>query len=734
MGSMQIAHVLSSDDVRTIIVRSVVYTAFPTNLAYKSRGALLSVSEAAMPDQDLLRHLNPFQREVVLHDDIRPLLVLAAAGVGKTTALTTRIAYLMRVHGVPAERILAVTFTNKAAKEMRDRVAKLTATDDDDGRASRAAPDVGTFHSVCAKILRVFAAKLGLKSDFKINDQKEATAMMSSCLQQIKGGRSQGEEFVKLLTSVRWFLDMWRNNAMEPAAAARAVADKQRRTFDTGKQSIQEAAAAYAVRIYPVYEELCRRSNIVDMADLIMHVVRLFRHHPEALEYCRQRWSHILVDEFQDTNPVQFEFVRTLATPQHHLMVVGDDSQCIHEWRGASIRNIMEFEKDFVDPRIIKLEHNYRSTQVILDAANALIRHNTVKRDKVIICTKERGAPIGFSRHDNEWDEAVAVASMIKDLLANEACAPGEIAVLYRINAASKNIEQALHARGVPFKVRGGTSFWERAEVKDVLAYLRLVCPPADDGDVAAVPVSAATLDRAFVRVLNVPARGIGGTTIKRLQEAAAARGTSLMAVTREVVDDPKNTKIRARKVLAAFLGMVDAYRARLTAAADADVAQVSLELLEEAGYMAMLKKDVDDSALARERMDNVAALVAEIRRAGRSLSHFLMDSVLWTSEDPEEVSMAKVNLLTLHSAKGLEWRKVFIVGCSEGSLPSYFSLKEPAKIEEERRLMYVGITRAMESLHLSMSKTRSSFVRTFSCKPSRFLGEIPAALLEKRA
>ena len=680
-------------------------------------------------EPQLLRHLNPFQREVVLHDDIRPLLVLAAAGVGKTTALTTRIAYLVRVHGIPAERILAVTFTNKAAKEMRDRVAKLITSGDEDD-AGRKAPDVGTFHSVCAKILRVFATKLGLKSDFKINDQKEATAMMSTCLQQIKGGRSQGEEFMKLLTSVRWFLDMWRNNAMEPAAAARAVADKQRRTFDTGKQSIQEAGAAYAVRIYPVYEELCRRSNIVDMADLIMHVVRLFRHHPEALDYCRQRWSHILVDEFQDTNPVQFEFVRTLATPEHHLMVVGDDSQCIHEWRGASIRNIMEFEKDFVDPKIIKLEHNYRSTQVILDAANALITHNTVKRDKVIICTKERGELIGCSRHDNEWDEAVAIASMIKDLVTNEACAPGEIAVLYRINASSKNIEQALHARGVPFKVRGGTSFWERAEVKDVLAYLRLVCPPAD----GAVPVSAATLDRAFVRVLNVPARGIGGTTIRRLQEAAETRGTSLIAVTREVVDDPKNTKIRARKVLAAFLGMIDAYQARLAAAADADVAQISLALLEEAGYMAMLKKDVDDSALARERMDNVAALVAEIRRSGRSLSHFLMDSVLWTAEDPEEVSMAKVNLLTLHSAKGLEWRKVFIVGCSEGSLPSYFSLKEPAKIEEERRLMYVGITRAMESLHLSMSKTRSSFVRTFACKPSRFLSEIPAVLLAKRA
>ncbi len=636
--------------------------------------------------------LNAPQRAAVLHGD-GPLLVLAGAGSGKTRALTCRVAYLIAERGVAPEQILAVTFTNKAAREMRERLERLVG-DDVHGLT------VGTFHSVCARWLRREAPKLGLPSGFAIYDEADQLALCRRALAEAEIG-----EHVLTPAALRAHIER-RRNAAEPLDRVEPFEGPQR----------AEALLRGAAR----YEALLQRAGVLDFGSLITAMVRLLGENQAVRDAYRRRFLHVLVDEYQDINRAQYLLVRHIAGATGNLTVVGDDDQSIYGFRGATVRAILDFERDYPDARVIRLEQNYRSTGNILAAANAVIRRNPDRHGKSLWTENGPGEKVLVATLPDDRAEARYVASDIQRMLARGR-SPSQIAVFYRTNAQSRLLEEELLFRGIRYVLIGGTRFYERKEVKDVLAYLRLLVNPADD-------VSC-------TRVINVPTRGIGAATLALLGDAARRHGIPITGVLDRLADDPELVALGAasRARVLEFRAMLARMRAAVD---DASMAEIIEHVLHETGMAERLRAEGTQEAEARA--DNLDELVGAAReldaldgapRGASAIEAFLERAALVSDVDELDGQRAAVSLMTLHNSKGLEFEAVYLVGMEERVFPHARALDEGG-LEEERRLCYVGMTRAREQLVLTRARHRVLFGASQQNPPSRFLREIPEELV----
>ncbi|MBN1885728.1 MAG: UvrD-helicase domain-containing protein [Candidatus Krumholzibacteriota bacterium] len=628
----------------------------------------------------MLDELNPRQREAVLATE-GYVLVLAGAGSGKTRVLTERIAFLIREKRIPPERILAFTFTNKAAGEMRGRVGRTLKRD---------LPFwVGTFHATGLRILRREAHHIGFRNSFAIYDEDDSISLIKAVLKK-KGLKT--DEYPP--SSLRGRISSWKNALVTPAAALEAAGDP-----------IEENQA----RIYERYAAGLAACNAFDFDDLIVRVVELFTAHPKVRQRYARQFKYVLVDEFQDTNRIQMVMIDQLSSLHRNLFVVGDDDQAIYGWRGASIDNILQFDRVYENTTTIRLEENYRSTNSILEAANAVIRHNAGRKGKTLWSKCGRGEPVEIRYDDDEEGEAYAVRETILSLIRG-GCRRDEIAVLYRTHAQSRAIENALRRGGLPYQIIGGVRFYERKEIKDLLGYLKLVANPDDDVN--------------FRRVVNVPRRGIGQVTMDRIEREAAGRSLLDTITDPETLDRfPRGQRDRVT-IFAALMAKLRLVAARGTAHDVLDAA------IEESGYIDHL---MEDPKTAQIRQENVDELRVETRRfadasENKSLSAFLEEIALFSDVDAlrgEET----VALMTLHNSKGLEYRAILVTGLDEGLLPHFASSDDDDELEEERRLFYVGMTRARERLFLFSASNRMRYGSWTDNAPSRFLREIPASL-----
>jgi len=648
--------------------------------------------------------LNPQQDAAVRHPG-GPLLVLAGAGSGKTRVLTARIAHLIRERGVAPSRIFAVTFTNKAAGEMRARVAALLGAD----------PRglwIGTFHALSARLLRREAALLGFGPNFTIYDQDDSESFIKRLLEQ--RGHSPKANPPRAI------------HAIISAAKNRMVLPEELGASADGP--LERVAA----EIYAGLGPALRQANAMDFDDLLLFPLTLFAEHPERLAYWQRRFDHVLVDEFQDTNAAQYRLVKQLATEHRNLCVVGDDDQAIYGWRGADVRHMLSFQQDFPGTTLIKLERNYRSTQVILDAANGVIAENARRLGKTLFTATQGGEPVTLLTAADERDEAEWLAGELSRRAADGDVAYEGMAVLYRTNAQSRPLEEAFRFRGIPYRLVGAVSFYERREVKDVLAYLRLIANPADD--------------EAFARVVNVPRRGIGDASFTPLARAATQWGKPLLEAARAAERIP-DLRPNVRAALAGVAALIDDLRARH---GEADPATALEQAVAAVGYTQYL---ADEGPEGVERLENVQELIAgaaawaetaeddgdeageEGRGQGASLiERYLTQAALVTSADQGTGDPTGVTLMTVHMAKGLEWPVVTLAGLEDGLFPLARSAGEPGGLEEERRLCYVGLTRAREKLYLSWARTRYRTGRLELSEPSRFLEALPAGALEERS
>jgi DNA helicase-2/ATP-dependent DNA helicase PcrA len=630
--------------------------------------------------------LNPDQLDAVVHEQ-GPLLVVAGAGSGKTRVLTHRIAHLID-GGVRPSEILAITFTNKAAREMRERVAELV------GPVVRTMW-VSTFHSACVRILRRDGEALDYPRTFSIYDQADAVRLTGYCIRDLG---LDAKRFTP--RGVHGHISLWKNELTDPERAAADATDIfQRKHAD----------------VYAEYQRRLHTAGAMDFDDLLGNVVRLFREHPDVLDHYRQRFRHILVDEYQDTNQAQNEIVLLLAGGHHNICVVGDTDQSVYKFRGADFRNILQFEDAFPDVTTIVLDQNYRSTQTILDAANSVIRHNVERKPKHLWTDTGAGDRIVRYHAEDEGDEAMWVAGTVQQLHRDEAFNWREMAVLYRTNAQARVVEEAFMRLGVPYKVIGGTRFYDRREIKDAMAFLRAVINPLDEVSVK--------------RILNVPKRGIGDTSVSRLDEYAAEAGVPFIEAMRHAED--AGVSGPARRGLASFVDFLDRVAA-MVARDDVGPGDLLQACIDESGYLAEL--EAEDTVEAHGRIENLGELVGSAREF-TVLDEFLEQVALVadTDELPEGEVEDQVVLMTLHSAKGLEFPVVFIVGVEEGVFPHSRALTEPEEMEEERRLAYVGITRAMRRLFISHAWSRMLFGSTQYNPPSRFFDEIPDELVESK-
>jgi DNA helicase-2/ATP-dependent DNA helicase PcrA len=634
------------------------------------------------PDPEVLDEgLNPDQLDAVVHTS-GPLLVVAGAGSGKTRVLTHRIAHLIGEHGVDPMRILAITFTNKAADEMRERVARLI------GPIAQKMW-VSTFHSACVRILRREAAQIGYPSSFSIYDQADAQRLTGYVIRDLA---LDPKRFTP--KGIHAQISQYKNDLI----FAGEVRD---RASDPFERKIAE--------IYTEYQARLERAGAMDFDDLLTVTVRLLRTCPDVLERYQERFEHILVDEYQDTNRAQNEIVLTLGARHRNVCVVGDSDQSIYRFRGADLRNILQFEEAFPDVTVIVLEQNYRSTQTILDAANAVIGHNVARKPKHLWTDQGRGASITRYHADDEGDEARWLARTITDLHETDGYRWGDVAVFYRTNAQSRVVEEALMRAGTPYKVVGGTRFYDRREIKDALAYLRAVVNPADEVSVK--------------RVLNVPKRGVGDVTVARLDAWATAEGITFVDALRQA--DDAGVTGPAAKGIAAFLGLLDELVTRVREGP----AAVLQTALESSGYLAEL--EAEHTVETAGRLENLGELVGSARDA-TNVAEFLEQVALVSDSDEVDGDDSRVVLMTLHTAKGLEFPVVFLIGSEEGVFPHVRALSEPDELEEERRLAYVGITRARERLFVSHAWSRTLFGSTQYNPPSRFVEEIPAELIDQ--
>jgi DNA helicase-2/ATP-dependent DNA helicase PcrA len=642
------------------------------------------------PESPLLSTLNPVQREAVLHAD-GPVLIVAGAGSGKTRILTHRMAFLIREKGVSPFAILAITFTNRAANEMAERVEALL------GERVAKGMWVLTFHSACVRILRREHTRLGLPSSFSIYDESDTQRVVSMCLKEAN-------------------LDPKRF----PPRGVAAVIGKAKDHLISPEEFADQAANWYersVAAVYAAYQRRLQAAGALDFDDIIVRTVNLFRSQPEVLEHYQERFTHILIDEYQDTNRAQYHLVNLLASKHRNLCVVGDADQGVYSWRGATIQNLLEFEKDYPDAAVFVLEQNYRSTQNILSVANALIEHNLERKPKSLWTESPGGEMVVRVRANDEHDEAWFVAEEIARLTDDGPYRYGDVAVFYRTNAQSRVLEDVLSRAGLPYRVVGGVRFYERREVKDVIAYLRLLVNPAD-------VISAR-------RVVAAPKRGIGDATVAALEGFARDEDvTFLEAARRADVIDVLGT--RARGAVAGFVQLIDRLRALFE---DGTALPALVEAAyTESGYLAEL--EAERTVEAEGRVENLKELVGvaaefEARSETAGLADFLEQIALVTDQDSYEEAESSVTLMTLHTAKGLEFPAVFVVGMEDGVFPHYRSMGDPSQLEEERRLAYVGITRARERLYLTHAWSRNLWGGSSFNPPSRFLGEIPEAFVK---
>ncbi len=643
----------------------------------------------------LLAGLNPEQRLAVETTE-GPLLILAGAGSGKTRVLTHRIAYLIGACGIPAEQILAVTFTNKAAGEMRERVEKLLGPE-------AGQPWVSTFHSTCVRILRRDIGHLGFSRGFAIYDHSDGLALVKQELQR-RGLDPKAADAKR----VHWQIDQWKNQALSPAQAAE-------RALDSDAQQLAE--------IYAGYQRLLVDANALDFNDLLLRSTELFERFPEVLAHYRRRWQYLMVDEYQDTNRVQYELIQQLAGEHRNLCVVGDEDQSVYAWRGADIRNILDFERDHPDARVIKLERNYRSTQPILSGASGVVANNLERKGKRLFTEREGGEPIRVYRAEDDREEAQYVVGRLLAEARDGARPYGDFAIFYRTNAQSRLFEEELLKYEVPYVVVGGVRFYDRAEVKDALAFVKVLVNPAD----------AISLRR----IVNRPARGIGKSTLERAAAWGAERGQGLLEGLRAVAAGEAGARPNAR--VRAFLELLGELEPLVRRASPADALA---RVLDRSGYLAALQKE--GSPEAESRLENLRELLSaaeDFERAGgadpaddRSALEIFLDQVALVSDlDGYEGREDTVSLMTAHTAKGLEYPVVFLVGMEEGVFPHSASIHDERGLEEERRLCYVGMTRAMESLTLTCAAERLRFGSRSFGVPSRFLREIPGELVEEQ-
>jgi len=653
-----------------------------------------STNAATAEKTEPLAGLNPAQREAVVHFE-GPMLVLAGAGSGKTRVLTTRIARLIEHHGVDPSRILAVTFTNKAAGEMRERIARLLG-EEPKGMWS------GTFHAIGARILRTSAHHVGRTSSFTIYDEDDTLGVVKRIME--REGIPQKQWSPKVIAG----LISDAKNALVPPAEYEKLA--------------MDPVSRAAAKVYKQMEPTLRAANAVSFDDLLVLPVEIFLKDEKTLARYRDRFQFILVDEYQDTNRAQFQFIKLLGSAHGNVVVVGDDDQSIYGWRGADIRNILDFEKEFAAARLVRLEENYRSTPDILDVANAAITQNIGRKGKTLRATRAAGEAVTLVATLDERDEADFVLDEVKSRQTKESRGLNEFAVLYRTNAQSRALEDALRREAIPYRLVGSVRFYDRREIRDLMAYLKLIANPSDE--------------EAFRRAISVPKRGIGDTTVDALAARARDGKVSLSeAAAREDLQD--SLRLAARKALADFARLVSALRER---AKDTSVDVLLQELIGEIRYVEYLQAEGPESS--RDRIENVSALIdgaAEtvIDDGGEvgltPLDHFLQRAMLVASADALDPSADAVTLMTLHNAKGLEYPVVFLTGLEDGLFPLSQSFDDPPKLEEERGLYYVGITSGEEKLYLSFTEMRRRKGELLPSIKSRFLKEIAGANLEER-
>ena len=636
--------------------------------------------------------LNERQQEAVYHTD-GPVLILAGAGSGKTRVLTHRIAYLIEQKRVNPWNILAITFTNKAAGEMRDRV------DDIVGFGSESIW-VSTFHSTCVRILRRYIERLGYGNNFTIYDTDDTKNIMKDICKRLQIDTKTLKE--RTLLSV---ISSAKDSLISP------VEYELKAMGDYTKQR--------AAQVYKEYQEVLHKNNALDFDDLIVKTVELFKTCPDVLDYYQERFRYIMVDEYQDTNTAQFELIHLLAGKYRNLCVVGDDDQSIYKFRGANISNILDFEKVFPEAEVIKLEQNYRSTQTILDAANAVIRNNVERKEKALWTEKGEGDQIHFRQFDTAYEEAEFIAGEIGKKKKYGKAEFRDCAVLYRTNAQSRILEERFIMEGIPYDVVGGVNFYSRREIKDMLAYLKTIDNGRDD--------------LAVKRIINVPRRGIGATTILRVQEYADARGLSFYDALREADQILSIGKSAAK--LKPFVMMIQSFRSKLEYYS---LQELMNDIIETTGYVKELQESDEEDA--EDRIQNIDELVSKVvayedSHDDPSLSEFLEEVALVADIDGVDAEDNRVLLMTLHSAKGLEFPHVYLAGLEDGVFPSYMTITsdDPSAVEEERRLAYVGITRAKEDLTITCAKQRMLRGETQYNPVSRFVREVPGELLDNK-
>ena len=637
--------------------------------------------------QDLLENLNDKQKEAVMATE-GPCLIIAGAGSGKTKVLTHKIAYLMAENYVKPWNILAITFTNKAANEMKERIEKLVGD---------AANDIwmGTFHSICVRILRKFIDRIGFDTSFIIFDTSDQKTVVKECLKDLKIDD-------KLFTdkSVMYEISNAKNEMLDPKQYLAKYSGEFR------KETI--------AKIYELYQKKLKENNAIDFDDIINFTIKILTDNSDILDMYTEKFKYVLVDEYQDTNKAQFTLVTLLASKYGNITVVGDNDQGIYSFRGADITNILNFEKDFPGTKIVKLEQNYRCTGNILKAANAVIKNNTVKYDKKLWTENEEGQKPTIYCGDDEYDEASYIISTINTLKREEYYKYSDFSVLYRMNSQSRAIEDILRRENIPYKIIGGLKFYERKEIKDIIAYLRLIFNPSDN--------------LSLKRIINEPKRGVGKTSLDSVQEIADNNNTSMYEVIKNADTYGLN---RVYTNTRDFIKQIEDLRAKKD---DIKISDLIKQTLSETGYTQALK--LESTIEAESRLQNLdefltVAIEFEDESVDNSLANFLEGITLTTDLDNTDTSEDSVTLMTLHSAKGLEFPVVFLVGMEEGIFPGYKSIGEPQELEEERRLFYVGITRAKEHLHLTCAKRRTIFGSTSYNPVSRFVKEIPSDVLE---
>ena len=639
--------------------------------------------------------LNPAQREAVEKTE-GPVLILAGAGSGKTRVLTTRIGHLIEDKGVQPANILAITFTNKAANEMRERVEETLESDASDMWIS-------TFHSCCVRILRKDINRIGYNRSFVIYDSADQVTLVKDCLKELN----------------------LNDKVFEPKMIISTISGAKDKLYDPKQfkaMHMNDNRMSKIADVYALYQDRLKRNSALDFDDLIFKTVELLKSDKEVLDYYRNSFKYIMVDEYQDTSKAQYELIKILAKEHQNICVVGDDDQSIYGWRGADIRNILEFEKDYDDVHVVKLEQNYRSTQIILDAANTVISNNIERKRKRLWSEKKDGELIKIQVAQDEIEESDFVADMIAKISREQNRSYKDFAVLYRANAQSRSVEDALNRSQIPYNIYGGTKFYERKEIKDLIAYLRVIQNPQDDISIK--------------RIINVPRRGIGLRTIEKIEDRASLKQESIYSV---LIDIETNSEIstKARNSISEFVdNVIGTLRTMREVYPVSKLIEKVIESIDYYGYIDELYKG--DKEEAEERKDNVKEFISvamefEQNSEEKDLETFLTGVAL-TSESSEEEEIDKVSLMTIHTSKGLEFPVVFIVGMEDGLFPIARAVRSmsDSEIEEERRLCYVGITRAKEILYLTLTQKRTLYGKTNPSIASRFMEELPKECIER--